>query len=107
MSEEVAAWIRAVAWRNHHRRTYAETPALYTMCACQLGPCGHCTHGRHRDCAQNASTPSESSATYLADRAGRVLATVWEVGHRHTWTCPCKADGHGGLTPEPEQMALF
>jgi hypothetical protein len=107
-TEEEAAWIRAVAWRNHHRKTYAEAPAIYSMCDCQLGACGHCTAGRHHACAHNTWSPGEATAAYLTNRAGLVVAEVWEAGHRHVWTCRCKAtSGLPDHDPRPEQMALF
>jgi len=37
LTAEQAAWVRAAAWRNFHRKTYADTPAFYALCACQYG----------------------------------------------------------------------
>jgi Family of unknown function (DUF6248) len=65
LTAEQAAWVRAAAWRNFHRKTYADTPAFYALCACQYGSCGHCGSGQHRRCAHNDRPAHESPATYL------------------------------------------
>jgi hypothetical protein len=104
MTPQAAAWVRAVAWRDHHRRTYAECPAIYSRCACQHGACGHCAAGRHQACTHARHTPSEHTAAYLTNRRGYVVAEVWETGHRHVWTCACHLDRHGRTS---EQIPLF
>jgi hypothetical protein len=103
LTAEQAAWVRAAAWRNFHRKTYADTPAFYALCACQYGSCGHCGSGQHRRCAHNDRPAHESPAAYLTDPQGHALAPVYEAGHRHAWTCACRAAAHH----QPEQMPLF
>jgi hypothetical protein len=104
MTGEVAAWIRAAAWRDHHRATVAELPTFYARCVCQGGTCGHCTAGRHHACTHERSEPSEHPASYLTNRRGYVVAEVWEIGHRHVWTCSCKTNDHGNTVC---QLTLF
>ena len=48
MTPDAAAWVRAVAWQDHHRATVAEIPSFYSRCACQFGQCGHCAAERQR-----------------------------------------------------------
>jgi Family of unknown function (DUF6248) len=104
MNPETAAWVRTFAWRDHHRTTTTEIPTFYRQCACQGGPCGHCTHNRHHACTHEHHPPAEHPAAYLTNPRGHVLAEIWETGHHHTWTCPCKTSGHG---QQAHQLALF
>ncbi len=104
MTQEAAAWIRAAAWQTHHRATVAEIPTFYSLCACQFGHCGHCAAGRHQACTHDRHGPSEHPAGYLTGRRGYVLADVWEIGHRHVWTCACKTADHG---QRARQLLLF
>ena len=104
MTSDAAAWIRAVAWQNHHRATVVEVPAFYNLCACQFGQCGHCAAGRHHACSHDHHEPSEHPAGYLTNHRGHVRAEVWETGHRHVWTCACMTADHGGRA---RQLSLF
>lgn len=104
MTADEAAWVRAVAWRNHHRRTYVETTAVYDRCACEYGECGYCGTGRHQMCTHETHPPVEGAATYITRRNGEVVAEVEEIGHRHVWICACKSAGHDG---KPAQLSLF
>jgi hypothetical protein len=101
---KAAAWIRVNAWRPAHRTTYAEAPAMYTACACQLDVCGYCLTGRHTSCTHERHEPALSAAGYLVNQRGQVLEPVYELGHDHRWTCTCKTAGHDGT---PIQAALF
>lgn len=47
MTDAQARWVREHAWTPAMRKTYTTTPALYSTCPCQHGPCGHCTAGHH------------------------------------------------------------
>ena len=76
LTAEQAAWVRAAACRNFHRKTYADNPAFYALCACQYGSCGHCGSGQHRRCAHNDRPAHESPATYLTDRQGHALTAM-------------------------------
>jgi hypothetical protein len=104
MSVKTAAWIRANAWRRSHSLVFTETPKLYTACACELGPCGYCTTGRHAECTHEHHEPAVAAAGYLVNQRGEALATVYEAGHHHVWTCTCKATDHDGM---PVQATLF
>jgi peptide-methionine (S)-S-oxide reductase len=57
VTPEEAAWVRGAAWRNHHRRTYTDVPAIYNMCACQYGPCGYCATGQHQQYLSDSKNP--------------------------------------------------
>ncbi len=104
MAPDAAAWVRAEAWQNHHRATVDEIPTFYGQCACQFGQCGHCAAGRHHACTHEHHGPTEHPASYLTGRRGLVLAEVWETGHHHTWTCPCKTADHHR---QAHQLRLF
>lgn len=96
MTPEQAAWVREVVWHPHHRKTWSEVPALYSMCACQLGPCGHCVRGAHGSCSGRSVV---RPAAYLTTRRGSALTPVWELGHHHVWRCSCSVshlDGASG-----------
>jgi hypothetical protein len=104
MGVKTAAWIRTNAWRPSHHAIHAETPALYTACACQLGACGYCLTGRHTKCTHERHEPRVSAAGYLVNHRGHALEPVYELGHHHRWTCTCKTAGHDGT---PIQEVLF
>jgi uncharacterized protein DUF6248 len=104
MTPAQAAWVRAHAWRECHRETVREVPSFYSSCSCKPAVCQYCQMGKHRRCTHERHAPIEATAGYLTDRGGYVKAQVWEVGHRHVWTCSCKTAGHDG---RPTQLALF
>jgi hypothetical protein len=60
---------------------------------CQYGATGHCTAGRHHECAHGVGGPQErgvaSPSGYLTDRHGRVTTPPVAVGPWHVWRCPC------------------
>jgi hypothetical protein len=89
MDETAAAWVRQHVlcdWSD-------DAAALLHVCPCQYGPCGHCTAGRHDQCAHRTpgySDTRRSPLTYLLSRRRFVLAEVWPAdGRCCTWRCPC------------------
>jgi len=120
MTTDTAAWVRANAWTQAMRKTYAEVPGFYTACACengtsgwcQIGQCGDCPRGeplrgaetvivsrRHRGApalfAEPYAHPSDISAT--GPKFERV-ALVWLADRVCAWTCPHSCHHVGHLT---------
>lgn len=94
------------AW---HPKTGTSTvrPAL---CACELGPCGHCREGRHdlclwvKDPEEAARIESKPPEINVMDRAGmvpvhlpelRVARVYLDRAGAHVWRCACHLDAHG------------
>lgn len=80
---------------------------LARLCACQFGPCGHCTADAHDECTHIHHEPNEFPAAWLAHRRdGHVLAEVYEVGHRHVWRCSCLPT-HGPRAVQDDLLSLL
>ncbi|MFB4312901.1 DUF6248 family natural product biosynthesis protein [Actinomadura sp. 21ATH] len=124
-TDDRAAWIREHAWPAAMRRTYGDTPGIYTGCPCQSGPSTWCETGRHDRCGRGE--PLRSVATYICSRGGdhpatfrepyahktdcsatvpqhTNLAQVWLADRVCRWICPC--DCHTAPAG-PQQLDLF
>ena len=116
MTDAQARWVREHAWTPAMRKTYATTPALYSTCPCQHGPCGHCTAGHHDQCpytdpshTQWAATKADTPIGHITDTSDTVPTLngtnswqIWETGTTHDARCPCALAGHHDRTPPPQ-----
>ncbi|GHE31435.1 hypothetical protein GCM10017673_37710 [Streptosporangium violaceochromogenes] len=115
MTPDAAAWVRANAWTPAMRKTHAEVPGFYTLCACEWsGPClNHPRPGVHETC--HVGTPMFHYETVIEVRGGQAvasfsapyryptasatgwhpshLAMVWIADRRCAWRCRCDC-GH-------------
>ncbi|WP_199513901.1 DUF6248 family natural product biosynthesis protein [Nucisporomicrobium flavum] len=65
---------------------------LTRSCSCQHGRCGHCGVGDHGRCTTRVSfngKPPAQPLTYVVDRRGGALASVWPSGTACRWVCSC------------------
>lgn len=95
----------AIMWTGarENRRDAGAGAVFLRMCACQWGPCGHCSDGRHDRCAHRGEwRPPASSATWLQSHRGMAIAAVWMAGRPCRWSCACDCPA-----PAVEQLGLF
>jgi hypothetical protein len=76
---------------------------LVRMCSCQYGPCGHCSAGSHHKCTTRVGfggKPPAGPDTYLQNRRGLVVASVWRSGKGCRWMCPCSTCADTTTVPD-------
>lgn len=97
----------AIIWTGarENRRDEGKGAAFLATCACQYGPCGWCSDGRHDRCAHKGEwRPPPSPATWMQDKRGMAIGAVWMTGKPCQWSCSC--DCPAPVPPPVEQLAL-